>query len=86
MGLFNHPAGNDLGGAIDRAFRCAIFSGRRIRFNSSQRPFVIARAFSDAAGALMPAPFIPFDSMATHRSATLAARRACVASLNRTGT
>jgi len=34
MGLFNHPAGNDLGGAIDRAFRCAIFSGRRIRFNS----------------------------------------------------
>jgi len=34
----------------------------------------------------MPASFIPFDSMATHRSATLAARRACVASLNRTGT
>ncbi|EJO56211.1 hypothetical protein BURMUCF2_0171 [Burkholderia multivorans CF2] len=34
MGLVNHPTGNDIGGAIDRAFRCAIFSGRRLRFKT----------------------------------------------------
>jgi hypothetical protein len=34
MGLFNIPAGNDMGDAKNRAFRCAIFSGRRFRFKS----------------------------------------------------